>query len=188
MEKVIIGLIGSMGSGKSTAMNYLATKYGASKHSFSEMLKEILEYLNLSITRENLIDLILALMERFGEDVLAKPMKEKVLKDKKSLIVVESIRRPADIKELKKIPNFYLIGITAEEKIRYQRIYNRGQRADDKKTYEEFLKDHKRKTELLVDDLVKGADFKVDNSKDQKSLEESLDKIMSKLGHNNKKA
>lgn len=180
-KKIIIGLVGEMGSGKSTAMNYLADRYGASRHSFSFMLKHILEYLCLPITRDNLIDMFLVLAPRFGEGVLAKPMKKAVEADTNNLIVVESIRRPADITELKTLPNFYLIGLVTDQRTRYERTYNRGERSDDKISYEDFVKEHERQTEIYVADMVTAADFKIENNGTTQDLYASIDAVIKKL-------
>ncbi len=180
-KKIIIGLVGEMGSGKSTVMNYLADKHGASRHSFSFMLKHILEYLCLPITRDNLIDLFLVLAPRFGEGVLAKPMRRAVETDTSNLIVVESIRRPADIGELRSLPNFHLIGLVADQRTRYDRIYARGERSDDKISYEDFLKEHERKTEIYAADMAASADFVIENNGTTADLFKCVDDIIQPL-------
>lgn len=173
--KIVIGLIGEMGSGKSTVSRYITETYRASHYRFSDFLREILEKLYISPTRVNLIDLFLILAERFGENVLARPMKELVDKDQNSLIVVEGIRRPADISLLKELPNFYLIGITSPEHTRYARITARRENSDDStKTYEGFKEDEQRPTEILIVDMIKNADYTIINDG---TLEELCTKV-----------
>ncbi|HRH32704.1 MAG TPA: hypothetical protein PK720_00950 [bacterium] len=56
-NKIIIGIVGEMGSGKSTVSKIIQDEYGASKYKFSDILREILELLHLPLSRLNLIDL-----------------------------------------------------------------------------------------------------------------------------------
>lgn len=149
--KIIIGIVGEMGSGKSTVTNYIKERYKASSYKFSDILKDILEKLSLPVTRENLIDLFLILASRFGEEVLARPMKKAVDTDTNSYIVVEGIRRPANILLLQELPHFYLIGITSDTRVRFDRIHNRHERSDDQElNYHEFLEDHKKKQKYML--------------------------------------
>ncbi len=184
MNKIIIGLVGDMGSGKSTAAAYIVEKYGATRYSFSDMLKYILEYLKQPITRNNLIDLFLVLAPRFGEDVLARPMKETVAADSHPVIVVESIRREADIAELRSLPGFILVGISCDLRARYERIHTRGQRSDDaEKSFEEFVKDHEKKTETDIPEMVAGADYRIENDGSITNLQQKLDDIFSTISN-----
>ncbi len=185
MTKIIIGLVGEMGSGKSTVATYIQEKYKASRYAFSGFLRTILEQLQILPTRVNLIDLFLILAQRFGEDVLAKPMKEVVNKDANEIVVVEGIRRPADISLLTELPGFYLVGITSAEKNRYERITHRSEKTDDQtKTYEEFLQDEQRPTEQLISSMVASAHFSVDNDGILDDTKKQIDNIIKKIKPN----
>ncbi len=184
-KKIIIGLVGEMGSGKSTVASYIEKKYGASRYGFSTFLRTILEYLTIPPTRVNLIDLFLILAKRFGEDVLAKPMKELVSKDNKEIIVVEGIRRPADISLLTELPGFFLVGITSTKENRYKRITERTEKIDDQtKTYEEFLKDEQRPTERLISGMVSSARAVINNDGELLTTEKQIDEIIEKIKQN----
>ncbi len=180
--KIIIGLVGDMGSGKSTVASYLTKKYNASHYTYSTPLKQILDILCIEPTRVNLIDLFLVLAPRFGEEVLARPMKQAVENDPNEYIVVEGIRRPADISLLKQLPHFHLIGVRSESRTRYDRITKRREKTDDdSKTYEEFLEDHQRKTELLIGDMVESSDVVIDNNGSIDELEQQIETMIGKI-------
>lgn len=179
---MILGIIGDMGSGKSTAATYLKEKYGASHYRFSDILREVLDLLLIPATRHNLIDLFLVLEPRFGANVLARPMAKAVAEDPNPLIVIEGIRREADIEELCKLPNFYLIGLTAHEKIRYQRTTIRGEKTDDnQKSFAEFQKDHELKTETNISMLMQDAFQIISNNGKVEDLTRNLDKLINEL-------
>ena len=52
--KLIVGLVGRIGCGKSTVGGYLKDNYSAVELRYSGILTEVLETLNLQVTRENL--------------------------------------------------------------------------------------------------------------------------------------
>lgn len=181
-KKIIIGLVGEMGSGKSTVARYITETRQASHYRFSDFLREILEKLYISPTRTNLIDLFLVLAKQFGEDVLARPMKELITKNSNNLVVVEGIRRPADISLLKELPNFYLVGITSQKEIRYSRITARREKSDDStKTYEAFREDERRPTEILIAEMIKTADYIINNNGTVEKLHTEIENLISNI-------
>ncbi|MFA6447808.1 MAG: AAA family ATPase, partial [Patescibacteria group bacterium] len=93
MQKIILGFVGLLGSGKGTAAVMLKEKYGAEIHVFSDILKDILRRLGLPISRENLQGLSTSLRTQFGQDLLAKAMAQQVGSAAASLIVIDGIRR-----------------------------------------------------------------------------------------------
>jgi dephospho-CoA kinase len=183
-KKIIFGFVGLIASGKGTAAKYLAKKYQASTHRFSTSLREVLRRLYLEENRDNLITLSECLRKNFGQDLLAKIITQDALKDKKRVIVVEVIRRLDDIKYLSKLPNFILVEIVADSKIRYQRLIERGENTDDNaKTYQEFLADHKKSTEITIAKVIKLAQEKINNNGSEKDTQKQLDKLMKKYGN-----
>lgn len=150
-KKIIIGLAGQLACGKGTVAEYLKEKYGASVYRYSTMLRDVLSRLYLEINRINMQDLSAILRKKFGEDILAKVMTEDVEKDLNKLIVVDGIRRMDDIKYLINEKGFLLTKVTAKPETRYKRITGRGENTDDtKKTFAQFLKDEKNKTDASI--------------------------------------
>lgn len=178
-KKIILGLTGLMGSGKGTVVEYAVRKYGASAYSFSTILRDLLKRLHLDISRHNLQKLSLSLRQTFGEDLLARVMAADAGDDNSAVIVIDSIRRLDDIIFLKKNPAFRLARIVAGEKIRYNRIVERGEnRGDEKKTYTEFQEDHKANTEVTIPPLMAEADIEIDNNGSLDDLYAQVDKII----------
>lgn len=178
-NKLIIGLVGEIASGKGTAVKYLEKKYGATSHRFSTPLRDVLKRLYLEINRENMQGVSRVLREFFGQNLLAKVITEDVKNDPSKIVIVDGVRRMEDIEYLAKLPEFKLVYITADVKIRYERIIKRGENADDKnKTFEQFLKDHEAETEIYIPEIGKTADVKIDNSGSRAELEVQVDEII----------
>lgn len=180
-KKIILGFTGLMASGKGTAAEYFEKKYHASTYRFSTMLRDLLSRLHLENNRDNLIKMSEAIRASFGEDIMAKTIAKDAENDTNELVVIEGIRRPADIVYLSKLPNFILIEIFADLKIRFDRITKRNENPDDTtKTFEQFIKDHERSTEVSVLEVAKLAKEKIDNNGNTEELHKQLDLLLQK--------
>jgi len=178
-KKIIIGLVGEIASGKGTIVKYIAEKYGAISYRFSDILRNVLKSLHLDINRENMQTLSLILRQNFGQDLFAKIISENAKNSNNKIVIIDGIRRPADIKYLKKLPEFKLIYVTVDIKTRYQRIINRTENSDDQnKTFKQFVKDHQAEPELEIPKIGKTADYKINNSGTKEELFQQIDSII----------
>lgn len=180
-NKIIFGFVGLIASGKGTAAAHLQEHHGASTHKFSTMLWDALDRFYLDRTRDNLIKISESIRGTFGEDIMAKVIAEDVKNDPNSLIVVDGIRRLADIQYLKQFPGFTLVEISADTNTRYERLIRRSEKADDAtKTYEQFLADHKRSTEISIPEVAAHARERIDNNGTAEDLGRELDLLIKK--------
>jgi dephospho-CoA kinase len=119
--KIVIGLVGEMGSGKGTSAAYLKERHGASSVRFSNMLRDILGRLYLPDIRENLQTLSAVLRRTFGEDVMARVVAEDARRAGTALVVADGVRRPDDLVYLKKAGAFFLVALEVEARTREPR-------------------------------------------------------------------
>lgn len=182
MSKIILGFSGLIVSGKDTCKNYVMKKYGASGHRYSTMLRDILNRLYLPITRENMQNISLDLRNRFGSETLARVIAEDVKNDNHEIIVVEGIRRLADIVSLKNVSGFYLISLETDIETRYERLVNRHENVDDaSKTFHEFVADNGREAELEIPEVMATAKYKINNNGTFDELYAQIDKIIADI-------
>ncbi len=180
-NKIILGFTGLIASGKGTAAKYFNEKYGATTYRFSTMLRDLLNRIHVEHSRDNIIKISEAIRRDFGEDVMAKTMAADAEADTNPFIVIEGIRRMADIEYLSRLPNFILIEIFAEPITRFERLVKRGENVGDTtKTYEQFLEDHKRSTEVSILDVIPRATERVDNNGTIDDLKKQLDALVTK--------
>lgn len=171
-----------MVSGKDVCKTYVMKKYGASGHRYSTMLRDILNRLYLPITRENLQTLSLDLRTRFGSDTLARVIAEDVKQDPHEIIIVEGIRRLADMNNLKDIPGFFLVSLEAEVKTRFERLAKRGENADDSsKTFAEFVIDNQGEAEQEIPTVMAEAKYKINNNGTFAELYAQIDEIITDI-------
>ena len=181
-NKIIIGIVGEIASGKDTVAAYLKKKYHSQTGSFSEPLRAILDIIYLPHTRKNMSDLGIDLRARFGQDILAKAITGEVRQSKSRIICLPNIRLPQDIKYLKKMPGFVLISIEAKQKTRYYRLIKRLQNADDKsKSWQQFISDALLPTEIKIRKLSKQAKHHINNDGSFAKLYRQTEDILRKL-------
>lgn len=182
MNKLIIGFVGEIASGKGTACDYLIENHKAGYYRFSTIMRDILDRLHMPQSRENMQKLSTTLRQNFSEDIFAQVIAEDVKQDQSNIICVDGIRRPADIKYLAKLDNFHLIHLAADERIRYERIIQRSENTDDQnKTFEQFQKDQQQETELSIPLVVAQAERKITNDETKESLYQKLEDLVKEL-------
>lgn len=184
--KFVLGLVGEMSAGKTTATDYLKTKYKAVAFRFSDMLRDVLVRLHLPENRYNLQTLSTILRQNFSEDIMSKVLALDVEKSNHDLVITEGIRRPSDTIYLKNLENFYIIAIKANERVRYERLTKRAENPDDKnKTWEQFQKEGRQESEEKIKEMADQANFMVDNNGTIEELHKQIDEIILKI-HENK--
>lgn len=180
--KKIIGLVGPMASGKDVTKKYIEEKYGAKSVKFSQIIRDVLNRLRISIDRKNMQDLTMILIDRFGSDLLARNVAEDVKEVNADIVILDGVRRIDDILHAKDMGDFYLIGIDADPKIRYERMKLRNENeGDENKSYDEFMKEHEKGTEVEIPNLLEKADFVIDNNGSMEELYRQVDNIICKL-------
>src|SRR3989344_1769966 len=181
-SKIILGFVGPLSSGKGTAAKYLKEKHQAQVRRFSSILRDVLDRLFLEQSRDNMQNLSLALRQTFGQDLLAKVIAQEVENLDAELIVVDGIRRQQDIKYLRDVPGFHLVHITAEQKIRWQRLVKRGENRDDaNKTFKDFQADEQKEAEQHIKEVAKEAKFEVDNNGTVEELYGQIEDILNRI-------
>jgi len=179
MPKIIIGLIGETGSGKDTFCEKVkkTVKEPVFCFRFSDTLSEILMVLFGEVKKEDQQWLGKVLREQYGDDILAKAMAKKIKNIENGFIILNGIRYWEEFEMVKNLggKNIY---ITADSKIRWQRISKRGEKIDDSSSYEKFLEKEKAKTEILVPEMGKKADFRIENNDSIDNFYKKIDTII----------
>ena len=135
---MIIGLTGLMGSGKSTLVNVLK-KQNYKLITLSDMVREECRKQKKEEKRENLMEIGYFLRSKFGIGILGKRALNKINEQNYKNCIVDGIRNPAEVLELRKHPDFILIANTAPEDMIIERILTR-KRKDDTLNKESILK------------------------------------------------
>lgn len=176
-----IGITGHMGTGKGELCKMLQ-KRGYKYISLSDIVRMEADKRNLPHTRENLQNIGNDLREKDGSFVLGMRVREEIKKDPKKNWVIDGIRNPEEISELKKLRDFYVAGVVANPQTIIKRIQKR-QRVNEVMSEEEVMKaierekgEGEKKSGQQVGKCVEQCDFLIIN-------EGTLEKMDQKLEH-----
>ena len=135
----VIGLTGPNSSGKGETAGILVNELGYAPHSLSDMLREEARRRGMEPVRDVLIPLGTELRRARGPGVLAEMALERITPP----ALVDSIRNPAEVEVLRRIPGFRLVAIDAPVETRHERSMQRA-RPGDARTLEEFVEKERR--------------------------------------------
>ena len=182
--KVIVGLIGENGSGKETFSNILE---GLIPHipiervRTGDILRDVLDVLCLPKTRANLQLLAEILRDKFAPDVIAQAAYKRILESKAELIILDGMRWFPEVQILRKLPNNFLVYITAKDKIRFERLKLRKEKTGEGEMgYEQFLKEEQAPAEKLIKELSQKADVNIINNRDLEGLRKQVEQFYNK--------
>ncbi len=176
---MIIGILGEKLAGKDELAKYLQDQHGAFYVKYSQIIDEILNILNIPITRRSEIDLGHALRGQFKTNVFWAAMKKRISESWVELKVIGSIRLPDELADAKAL-GAKIIYITAPAELRYDRFMNlrREKGEDGKQTFEEFVAQEQEWTEIQIPQLGARADFKIENTGTLEDLYKKVDEII----------
>ena len=182
---IIIGITGTLGSGKGTVVDYLVTKKGFKHFSVREFIGKEITKKDLPITRDNLVLMGNELRKKYGPSYIAKTLYERAKKSGKNTII-ESLRNPYEVTTLRKMGTFYLFALDANPKVRFQRVLKRASETD-KITFQEFINHEEREmsskdpTKQNLKKVISMADFKFKNDGSLKELYDQIEKALKSI-------
>lgn len=181
---MIIGIIGTIASGKDAVANHISIKYKFSKIVLSNFLRQEAVKQKLKVSRDVLRKIQAELRKKHGEDYLINKAIEKISKSKSKNFLLVGLRTPIDAAIAKEKLNAKIILVDAKPEIRYLRQKNR-HRKGFSKTYEQFL--HEEAIENATFDFHKTkkyADFRLDNNGTIQEMNKNIDRLMKRMKNN----
>jgi len=181
---MIIGLTGGMVSGKRTIAEHLIKKGFIALTFSSDVLDIELKNRNITITRKSQQDLGNEIRKKEGAGGLAKKLIKRIEPNKN--YVLDGIRNPGEIAELRKQKDFILIAIDVPQEQRFKRIIARNMQRDPK-TWDEFLIADKRDFDdglpsgLQIKKCMEMADYTIINDCSLEEFEKRFEKILEKI-------
>ena len=193
MERIIIGITGTIGAGKGTVVDYLVKNMGFIHFSAREdVINKEIEKRGLPITRDNMILVANDLRKNYGPSYVAEEL-FKMAQNSNKNCVLESLRTVGEIESLKNKGKFFLFAVNADQKKRYNRVQERKNLQSDNVSFEKFVE--QEKTEMSADDpnkqnlskCIEMADYVFDNNGTFEELYKSLEITSSTLLYNSSK-
>ncbi len=175
----IIVIVGLPGAGKDTAAGFLREK-GIPFLTFSSVIKDEIKQRGIMDSLENEEVVAKDLRKKFGRDIVAKRIAEKISNLKKDYVCLVGPRNIEELEYLKDFGEIILLVIEADKKIRFERMKRRGD-SRDPKTFEEFEWRENKNLELGIDKVLKTKKYPkyvIQNNGTPEELKKHVEKII----------
>lgn len=183
MKKVIVGLTGLSGSGKSEISNWMEKQNGYSVIKLGQYLRE-------QIMREEVKhNEIKQVAERYSDKSIAMLLENKIIEQFSmgNIVVIDSLRTVTDYSYLNGIADkFFLVTILANKEDRKERLLNR-KRKGDCKTKEELVEHDYWEMDFGLKNLFVMSDYFIVNNGSIQDMVKSFGYILKKEKLNNNK-
>lgn len=180
---MIIGVVGTINSGKDTVGDLLKQKTGWQSFSLSDELRTVATERSLPLDNKTLNVVAVDLKTTHGLGHLAeRGLKRFAGKD----LIVTSLRNPGEIIPLQETGEFYLIGVDAPIELRYRRAIARARAGEEQSTFDDF-QDWDQFTRngppdaQRIDDVMAQANIVIQNDTTFEELEQKIDAILADI-------
>lgn len=180
--KLIIGIVGENGAGKTSVLKYLKQKLGETTCQtlrFSDVLSETLALWDIPQTRANL-QLLPQLMDSgYGPGSLSRAVAKRIEESSSDILLIDGVRWDSDEKLIRSFKNSLLVYVTAPPRLRFQRLKARREKAgEDVLTWEQFLVEDSAPNEVQIPHIGKRANFVITNTSSEEILNNYVLKLM----------
>jgi len=183
MVRLVLGLIGAIGSGKDTAAEYLRDKHSFFATSFGDTVRAEVAELGLEMTREVQQNLGAQRRKEFGGDYWGNKLIEKIKSSNKDFAVLNGVRTFDDTNLVKKAfgEKYNLVLLEVEQEKRFERMHKRN-RPGDPTSLEELRKQEAAEEQKFnFSETVKQANLKINNNSSLEDFHKKIDKLLKQL-------
>jgi len=160
--KLVIGLVGMPGAGKSL-VDEVAVTIGFEVVNMGDVVREEAKRQGLQPIHENLMRIMFELREKDGPKVIATKCVPKILQSPKKVVVVDGLRSMPEVEEFRKsFPRFRVLYIHASPETRFRRLFGRG-RSDDPADWAAFLDRDSKELRIGIGSVIALSDFVLSN-------------------------
>lgn len=183
-KNIILGISGTIGAGKGTAVSYLIKKYGFTHFSARNFLLEQIRKEGLPSTRDVMYSVANKLRLQHSPSYIIECLYTQA-KERGGYAVIESVRTIGEANFLKE-HSARILAIDADHKVRYRRIKQRGL-STDHVSFEEFSAQEEAEmnntdpNKQNISGVIKMADFLIDNNFSYKDFSNKLEKVYTSL-------
>lgn len=179
-EKLVLGLAGMPGSGKSLVVT-VAKEIGYAVVAMGDVVREETMRMGLEPNPKNIGKAMLELRQIEGENVIAKRCIPKIVQARNPKVLVDGIRSLNEVEEFKKsFRKFNLLAIHASPETRFNRLYRR-KRSDDPSSWEIFHERDMRELSVGLGNAIAMAEYMISNEEDREAVKDKIRRVLRKV-------
>ena len=165
-EKLVVGLVGMPGSGKSLVVE-TAHQEGYAVVVMGDIIREETQKRGLEMNPKNIGRVMLQLREKAGNSVIAEKCIPKIMQQESRRVIVDGLRSLHEASFFKAhFTKFSLVAIHASPETRFNRLFRRG-RSDDPDGWELFHKRDTRELSVGLGNVIAMAEYIILNEKNR---------------------
>ena len=181
MKKLLIGIAGMPGSGKS-AVFQVAPKLKVPVVSMGDIVRQETLKRGLELTPENVGNTAVELRKKYGEEAIAvyclKHIEEKY-KDE-DIVIIEGVRSMYEVDYFRKHYPLTIVAIHSSPKTRFKRLKKR-KREDDTSEWKAFVERDMRELGFTLGNVIALADYMIVNETDYNTYLKNLEDVLRKI-------
>jgi dephospho-CoA kinase len=178
--KLVVGLVGMPGSGKSIVVE-TAQEKGYNIVTMGDVVREETRKRGLELNPKNVGVVMLDLRKTSGAGVIAERCVPRIERSQSSKLIVDGLRSLAEAEVFKAhFHGFTLLGVHSSPETRFIRLKGRG-RSDDPASWEVFHERDMRELSVGLGNAVAMADYLIVNEDDKKMLKVRVADLLSKV-------
>jgi len=179
-EKLVLGLAGMPGSGKSLVVA-VAEEIGYAVVAMGDVVREETMRMGLEPNSKNIGKAMLELRQIEGENVIAKRCLPRIVQARNPKVLVDGIRSLSEVEEFKKsFRKFNLLAIHASPETRFNRLYRR-RRSDDPSSWEIFHERDMRELSVGLGNAIAMAEYMISNEEDREVVKDKIRRVLRKV-------
>lgn len=161
-DKIVVGLAGMPGSGKSVVVK-TAQQEGYAVVVMGDVIREETQKRGLKPTPKNVGKVMLELREKGGNSIIADKCIPKIEQQKSRKVIIDGLRSPSEVDAFKAhFSKFSLIAVHSSPETRFKRIYRR-RRSDDPDGWELFRERDMREISVGLGNAIAMAEHLIKN-------------------------
>jgi dephospho-CoA kinase len=179
-EKLVVGLAGMPGSGKSLVVE-TAVKMGFGVVVMGDVIREETHKRGLKLNPKNIGKVMLELRKKGGASVIADRCISKIERQESGKVIVDGVRSLSEVDVFKKhFSNFSLIAVYASPETRFNRLYRR-HRSDDPDGWEVFQERDMRELGVGLGSAMAMAEYLIINENSKVNAKATAKKFIGRI-------
>jgi dephospho-CoA kinase len=180
VDKLIVGLSGMPGSGKSIVAN-VAKNMGFGIIVMGDIVREETQRRGLLLTPKNIGEVMFDLRMKGGKNIIAKSCIPKIKEISHEKVIIDGLRSLYEIELFKKhFSTFNLIGVHSSPETRYNRL-NKRERSDDSKDRKVFQERDIRELNVGLGNVIAMADYLLINENNIEEIKSKSYEILQRI-------